>query len=1048
MRSASFIEAVWATGGPFRSNGVVTVQLPWSSTDSAVADGDEGNVIHPTWTQAGNRAERGLPIRWFQKFDNSQTERVVPNIKSISTDRSVDSDAATCQIVLSNQWMYKNGEVPLQEPMLSEGNRHLAGYFTPSRGNSPDAQARWGHSQNEWSDILVPNAILRTYQGYGGQNKTVEEALADGNLIQTGLWLVDEVRISTNGEMNLGCRDMGKLLVDQQLYLPLVPTDKYPLTYYRWVIENFLVNAAAKRVTTSNSVHIAVGNKTCRFVDSSVDRWYPEGATGSDISDGGYLLHGHRGRDSIDGSTGTYWLGEGNSGPNRTFATSWIEYSCGEFMNAVYVNPWAGNYEMYVSVKVNGSWQGSQTVPYSEAELLGNQPYVVDTGADIPYVAKFGVPWETAKEYVLPRAYKAERVRVSFRRLAYSGIGPWQYRAGVREFRIRATASAGTVTTSSTNTWEPYFWAADGLRDPSDLNRIGYITCSQFGDVDAFGDCRTYPKSGGNAVSNGQVYWIALTASGDGYWVLRDDGRVSCYGAAQFFGSPYSDGLGASGGQDARGGRWGAICPTPEGDGYWVVAVDGRIINYGAATSYSNVTPGEFIAGAKPLAQGGHGLFLADTDGTVHVRGGATHYGNFTASSDSLSTVVPNMGGNGYWMMDAGGRVQAAGAAVDYGENADPDASDYGLLFDQLIPVPSNLGYYIMIGRGQITAFGDAYYFGSPIAGSTGQIRQNGNYTDYSDIIKDLALFSGFLLYRDTLAGNEEPYVYGNIESTGAFAEEQLPDDIFDKRPVIDAMHQIKEVVGYLLYVDEEGGLHFESPNFWSYGNTLQETGERVSVLPEIDERKNLIDYGVSWDDQDLRSLIIISSEDPAEAGDTTITTKLIPQSAKGLKGLLKPAMWVNGWFQFADEQKIMAELIALHSWFTQRLGQVSCAANPTIQINDQVRVYERQTSETFIHYVRGINTTHDLDTGSYTMTLTTHWLGSGDEWAVTDNTDLSAVPQFFVMSPELQEWVARRNIASGVGPYIPGSTRDDMPLTNLGTDPDGLDGSPDEGSG
>src|SRR5690606_32042012 len=69
---------------------------------------------------------------------------------------------------------------------------------------------------------------------------------------------------------------------------------------------------------------------------------------------------------------------------------------------------------------------------------------------------------------------------------------------------------------------------------------------------------------------------------------------------------------------------------------------------------------------------------------------------------------------------------------------------------------------------------------------------------------------------------------------------------------------------------------------------------------------------------------------------------------------------------------------------FAQRRGQVTCLANPAIQVNDQVRIYERTTSETYIHYVRGISTSHDLDTGDYTMTLTTNWLGTEDDWIIT----------------------------------------------------------------
>ena len=91
-----------------------------------------------------------------------------------------------------------------------------------------------------------------------------------------------------------------------------------------------------------------------------------------------------------------------------------------------------------------------------------------------------------------------------------------------------------------------------------------------------------------------------------------------------------------------------------------------------------------------------------------------------------------------------------------------------------------------------------------------------------------------------------------------------------------------------------------------------------------------------------------------------------------------------NGVFSNQDEQDMMAELISLHIWFQQRTGSVTCLANPALQINDQVRIYERTSGETYVHYVRGISTTHDLNTGAYTMVLTTNWLGDDTDWTIT----------------------------------------------------------------
>lgn len=1016
MRSADYINNLWSNGGPFtgeegKPHSRVYVQDPWDTDDIAVKDGDEDHIIHPTWTTStGNYKSRGLPLRWYQKADNSQNMREVPNLKSVEIDRSNDNDAATCSITVSNQWMHNNGDVPVEQ--RAAGNQSLRGFFTPSRGQYPEEQVRWGHEANEWENVFTPNTILRTYQGYGGHSKSLEDCLTDGNLILTGVWLIDTVNLGSGGDLRIECRDMAKLLIDQQLYPPLVPAKKYPLTYYRYVYDNFRIKAAAKTVTSTSTVRVTRGDKRCVFRDSEVDRWYPQGATGSRISSGGFVLHGHQGRHAIDRNTGTYYLGVGNNGADRNFSVMWWEASCGEYIDAVYMHPWAGNYTMYISVMENGKWQGSSTIPYNESELYGGQSYVVDTGADIPYVKRYGVPWEKGQEYKLPRYYKAERVRITFRHLTYSGIGPWMYRGGIREVRLRSTQTTTVTTGTQSRTVAPFFWAADSLRDPSDLNRTGYVTCSQMGQIDAFGDCRVYAKTGGNDPTSADVYWIRLTSTGDGYWVLRKDGAVTCYGNAGYFGSPKDLGIGNTGGGDAIQGKWQFIAPTPTNQGYWCVAVDGRIRAFGDATNFASNLPGfvygsnRYIAGGYSLKEG-QGFYAVATNGVVYAMGAATHHGNWTGTADeALATCVPNMDGTGYWLMKSGGDIQAKGACSHFGEELTTSVDNPLEVFDQLMATASDDGYWILRGIGNIYAFGDAQFFGSPLPGSTGQIRRDGNYKDYADIIKDLAMWSGFLLFDEDLPDNAAPFVYGNIESTGSFSPEPLPDDLFDKKPPVDAMTALKEAVGYLLFVDDEGGLRFESPNFWSYGNWVQSTGQKVYEVPEIDERVNLFDYTASRNDESLRSLIIISSEDPNDAGDTTITTKIVPQTANGLKGLLKPAMWVNGWFQDAEEQKVMAELIALHIWFTQRLGQTTAVANPAIQINDQVRIYERTTAEVFLHYVRGIHTSHDLESGQYTMTLTTHWLGTGEDWAITDSPEYNESDDHFVISPHLVTWL------------------------------------------
>ena len=66
---------------------------------------------------------------------------------------------------------------------------------------------------------------------------------------------------------------------------------------------------------------------------------------------------------------------------------------------------------------------------------------------------------------------------------------------------------------------------------------------------------------------------IAATASGGGYWLVAKDGGIFNYGTAGFLGSPRRPAPQRPGG--GHRGRRGT-------GGYWEVASDGGIFNYGA----------------------------------------------------------------------------------------------------------------------------------------------------------------------------------------------------------------------------------------------------------------------------------------------------------------------------------------------------------------------------------------------------------------------------------------------------------------------------------
>ena len=89
--------------------------------------------------------------------------------------------------------------------------------------------------------------------------------------------------------------------------------------------------------------------------------------------------------------------------------------------------------------------------------------------------------------------------------------------------------------------------------------------------------------------------------------------------------------------------------------------------------------------------------------------------------------------------------------------------------------------------------------------------------------------------------------------------------------------------------------------------------------------------------------------------------------------------------FTTVEECQRMAELIGMKILFSYRKGQAKILAHPYLQLDDQVRIYERTTNEINVHYVSGISSRMDLSTGEYTMDVTTHWLGQdpNTDWFV-----------------------------------------------------------------
>jgi hypothetical protein len=645
--------------------------------------------------------------------------RELPNIKSINWSRTLDNDAASMTMELFNTNPLPLGTAPARNEDFDQ-----PGFYTYNHGKTSWSTTRWNQTPTGWHDFLVPDRVIRTYEGYGFDPDLIPEK--DPHMYLSGVWLIDTVEYTHDGLITVTCRDLGRLLLDQILYVPVVPFKHYPLHF-----QTFHPVADPDEVTTGEGG----GSKWIRpaFSDSSTTPYV--GRNGS--------VYGHRGTDAFDDSNATYWLSTGNAQPNADYSYEWIEGKIkSATVSAVKFRTWGGPYRVYVSIFANGAWRGDQKIPYNP-----DDPVAAPNGSDIKFVTAFSVGDGVLKQHKLNKSYdNVTKVRLTFHHLYNSGIGPYVYRAGCRNFKV----------------------------------------------------------------------------------------------------------------------------------------------GIGGGESWSEVTPG-----------GSH---------------------------------------------------------------------------------------------------------------------QEGNYGDYTDIVKRLLAYAGFYWPRGTnrafrkqsdgnyvqaLPPGNDPLlkagrIWGDLQDTGTagiWPGGDLTVDIWDKKPIMDGINYIRDIVGFVFFVDETGGAVWRMPNVWKIGNWVGDAGTdtgRTDQVITLDERTVLIGLTATLDSRNVREKIFVAN-----------VSGKIGSVVKGFNpyrsGLRRVGGWTDQHFQTNQECEVMADLIATRQMYTYRTDKVTIAGNPAIQIDDQVRIYERTTNEGYYHYISGIECDWDLESGRWTYSLSTHWLGSSTygDWVIQPDTLQPATQNF-----------------------------------------------------
>jgi hypothetical protein len=373
-------------------------------------------------------------------------EKELFNIQTIQIDRRLDQSTATCEITLLNTYM--------SAPEYDDYGMGNPGYMTYTRGvKAKDYTADFGPTEkNEFYDLLRPNRVIHTYQGYGTDDTTGfdpdDESYIppwdDNQLMQTGVWLIDSVTMhAPDALMTITCRDVSKLLVEQYAFPPLINKGRWPLDY--------------RPVKTLLPKTKADGHQMGKYHSSSNNLTTPTANT---------AIFNHKPTEAFDGQYSSGWLSNGHAyrrpDGSHQGCYEWLQADCGgSRINEVKIRPWCpgadatSGYVVYISVFESGAWQGSPTIPYDNT--LTSEP---NNGSALKYVHKASVNGKDEIQTIkLPRTYFAKYVRITFGTMNnFSGIdsnASTKFRAGCRQFTCGYELPDDPIIPPLTNAGQP-----------------------------------------------------------------------------------------------------------------------------------------------------------------------------------------------------------------------------------------------------------------------------------------------------------------------------------------------------------------------------------------------------------------------------------------------------------------------------------------------------------------------------------------------------------------------------------------------------------------
>jgi hypothetical protein len=245
-------------------------------------------------------------------------------------------------------------------------------------------------------------------------------------------------------------------------------------------------------------------------------------------------------------------------------------------------------------------------------------------------------------------------------------------------------------------------------------------------------DKETITASGDNGQS-GTATLVESAGPLHGYWFVASDGGIFNYGDTGFYGS--------EGGTKLPAPIVG-VAATSDHKGYWLVGADGSVYTHGDASFQGSLT-GKHLN--KPIVgiagtPSGNGYWLVASDGGIFNYGDAKFFGS--AGGAPLNKPVVGMtaaaDGNGYWL------VASDGGIFNYGPSSNFKGSTGSIKLNSpvvgMAAAPDGSGYWLVAADGGIFTYGPQFrgsmggqHLNKPVVGMSAASDNSGYWLVASD---------------------------------------------------------------------------------------------------------------------------------------------------------------------------------------------------------------------------------------------------------------------------------------------------------------------------